>query len=88
MQDCDPSFRAHGAAGRPSTEAADGLAEERDPETYDDTEFYQTLLKEFLEGSGDVAGASNWYSVRPACRLEALHTPPPLLGLRPRFRCR
>jgi hypothetical protein len=47
--------------GRPS-EAADALEEERDPETYDDTEFYQTLLKEFLEGSGD-ASAANWYSV-------------------------
>ena len=49
----------NGGADHP-IEAADG--EERDPETYDDTEFYQTLLKEFLEGSGDAA-AANWYSV-------------------------
>lgn len=33
----------------------------RDPETFDDTEFYQTLLKEYLEKS-DV-GQGNWYSV-------------------------
>lgn len=37
--------------------------EDRDPETFDDTEFYQTLLKEFLEGSADGA-SGNWYSVR------------------------
>jgi len=36
--------------------------EERDPETYDDSEFYQTLLKEFLEEKQDSAGV-NWYTV-------------------------
>lgn len=35
--------------------------EERDPETYDDNEFYQALLKEFLEGKQ--AGGVNWYTV-------------------------
>jgi hypothetical protein len=46
-------------------EAADqGIAagdEIRDPETFDDGEFYQTLLKEFFEGKQE--GGSNWYSV-------------------------
>ncbi|PRW61539.1 AATF isoform X1 [Chlorella sorokiniana] len=37
------------------------LEEERDPETYDDSEFYQTLLREFLEGSAD-AGGANWHT--------------------------
>lgn len=39
------------------------VREDRDPETYDDTDFYQALLKEFLESKGDIGGA-NWYSVR------------------------
>ncbi len=43
---------AHEAA---EAEAAGG-AEERVPESYDDAEFYQQLLKEFLEGSA-AAGA-------------------------------
>ncbi|GAB4815144.1 hypothetical protein N2152v2_002190 [Parachlorella kessleri] len=43
--------------------AADEGGDERDPETFDDTEFYQTLLKEFLEGSGAAAsGSGNWLS--------------------------
>ncbi len=33
----------------------------RDPETFDDGEFYQTLLKEFFEGKQE--GGANWYSV-------------------------
>ncbi|KAI3432718.1 hypothetical protein D9Q98_004261 [Chlorella vulgaris] len=37
-----------------------GVDEERDPETFDDSEFYQTLLREFLEASSDVAAAGNW----------------------------
>ena len=41
--------------------------DERDPETFDDTDFYQTLLKEFLEGSGAAAhGGGNWFSVSGA----------------------
>ena len=35
--------------------------EVRDPETFDDSEFYQTLLKEFFEGKQE--GGANWYSV-------------------------
>ena len=31
-------------------------AEERDPETYDDAELYQQLLKEFLESSAGAGG--------------------------------
>ncbi|KAL4452760.1 hypothetical protein ABPG75_008422 [Micractinium tetrahymenae] len=38
---------------------ANGLEDDRDPETFDDTEFYQTLLREFLEGSD--AGGANWH---------------------------
>ena len=34
----------------------------RDPETYDDGEFYQTLLKEFLEGKQVAGSVANWYS--------------------------
>lgn len=34
--------------------------DERDEETFEDTEFYQTLLKEFLEGS-NAAGGGNWF---------------------------
>lgn len=35
--------------------------DDRDPETYDDNEFYQTLLKEFFEGKQE--SGVNWYSV-------------------------
>ena len=38
---------------------ADG--DDRDPETYDDGDFYQTLLKEFFEGKQDTG--TNWYTV-------------------------
>lgn len=41
--------------GEPSAE------DDRDPDTFDDAEFYQTLLQEFLEGSG-TAGGGNWYT--------------------------
>ncbi|GMH32324.1 hypothetical protein BSKO_00158 [Bryopsis sp. KO-2023] len=30
----------------------EGVTQKRDPETYDDSQFYQQLLKEFLEGKG------------------------------------
>jgi hypothetical protein len=33
-------------------------AQQRDPETFDDGEFYAQLLKEFLEASGDGAAAA------------------------------
>ena len=45
-----------------SLESAQNI--KRDADTFDDSEFYQTLLKEFLEGSGD-AGAASYYRVRP-----------------------
>ena len=49
---------------KPGAPAAYEGDDERDPETFDDTEFYQTLLKEFLEGSGAAAnGGGNWFSV-------------------------
>lgn len=38
-------------------EAEQAALEERDPETFDDGEFYQQMLKEFLEGSGADAAA-------------------------------
>lgn len=41
--------------------APGAVEEERDPETYDDADFYQTLLKEFVEGKQE--GGVNWYSV-------------------------
>lgn len=41
------------------------MEEQRDPETYDDTEFYQNLLREFLDGKqgsiGSVYSVSLWY---------------------------
>ncbi|GIL51371.1 hypothetical protein Vafri_7370 [Volvox africanus] len=46
-----------GAEDPSSTVAAEILEEERDPETYDDGEFYQQLLKEFLD-KGILEGAS------------------------------
>ncbi|GLI61940.1 hypothetical protein VaNZ11_004501 [Volvox africanus] len=46
-----------GTEGPSSTVAAEILEEERDPETYDDGEFYQQLLKEFLD-KGILEGAS------------------------------
>jgi len=36
--------------------AAAARGEERVPELYDDADFYEQLLKEFLEASGDVGG--------------------------------
>ena len=43
------SRRGGAAAGASASEARDVLEEERDGETYDDAEFYQQLLKEFLD---------------------------------------
>lgn len=43
--------------------AAAAGSSDRDPETFDDAEFYQTLLKEFLEGSGAAGGGGNYLSV-------------------------
>ncbi len=58
------------AEAREEGEAGAGGAydgdDERDPETFDDTEFYQTLLKEFLEGS-NASGGGNWLSVSAHC---------------------
>jgi hypothetical protein len=48
-------------AGDQGIHAADEI---RDPETFDDGEFYQTLLKEFFEGKQE--GGANWYSVSNA----------------------
>ena len=56
--------------GEPGGGAAYDGDDERDPETFDDTEFYQTLLKEFLEGSNASAGG-NWLSVSAACCLSS-----------------
>ncbi|KAG2443212.1 hypothetical protein HYH02_009286 [Chlamydomonas schloesseri] len=53
------SSRRGAAAGVSASEARDVLEEERDAETYDDAEFYQQLLKEFLDKGmeGAAAGA-------------------------------
>eukprot|EP00198_Chlamydomonas_reinhardtii_P004533 XP_001693869.1 transcription factor [Chlamydomonas reinhardtii] len=53
------SRRGGAAAGASASEARDVLEEERDGETYDDAEFYQQLLKEFLDKGmeGAAAGA-------------------------------
>jgi hypothetical protein len=59
-----PDAEADAAAAAAAAEGAYEGDDERDPETFDDTEFYQTLLKEFLEGSG-AASDGNWFSVRP-----------------------
>ena len=40
-------------------EPEEAALEERDSETFDDGEFYQQLLKEFLESSGVDAAAVN-----------------------------
>ncbi|KAG2443470.1 hypothetical protein HXX76_001825 [Chlamydomonas incerta] len=55
----DGGSRRGGAAGVSASEARDVLDEERDGETYDDAEFYQQLLKEFLDKGmeGAAAGA-------------------------------
>lgn len=51
----------------PADDSLEGttIAEQRDPETYDDTEFYQNLLREFLDGKqGAIASV---YSVSGHC---------------------
>ena len=44
---CTPATEA----SLPASDGENGNAEKTDPETYDDSEFYQQLLKEFLEAS-------------------------------------
>lgn len=39
-------------ADEPTTASHVAMEEELDPETFDDTDFYQQLLKEFLDSSG------------------------------------
>ncbi|GLC43953.1 hypothetical protein PLESTB_000213500 [Pleodorina starrii] len=58
--DADPAAAAAAAAAvATSSVATDVTEEERDPETYDDSEFYQQLLKEFLDkGLSDGAAAA------------------------------
>ena len=66
---------APGATGGEAAAAEAGGEEGgRDPETLDDSEFYQGLLREFLEG-GSAGGTGGWYTVslppRPAHALPA-----------------
>jgi len=49
-------------------------AEERDPETYDDAELYQQLLKEFLESSAG-AGGRGTHVVLGVRKLLPIHHP-------------
>lgn len=42
------------------------MSDERDPETFDDIEFYSTLLKEFLESNSAPGLALQNHSVRAA----------------------
>lgn len=55
-----PKRRRVDEDGEDAEGATNGLEDERDPETFDDTEFYQTLLREFLEGSD--AGGTSWHT--------------------------
>lgn len=45
-------------------QAAGSKPGDRDPETFDDTDFYSTLLKEFLESTEAPALTSQKYAVR------------------------
>ena len=64
---------------------ADAALEERDAETFDDSEFYQQLLKEFLEGSAvgsgggalaASAGVSDWMQ-NPCRQSQSMLKGPP-----------
>lgn len=46
-----------------------GPSQIRDAETFDDTEFYSTLLKELLESTDSTALASQTYAVRMRSRM-------------------
>lgn len=61
----------HASSFRFESQASEAIEDARDPETYDDAEFYQTLLKEFLEGKNVDSGSTggSWYSSTKRRRL-------------------
>jgi hypothetical protein len=65
------------AAGAGAAGDADAPAEQRVAESYDDAEFYQQLLKEFLEGSAAAGARVQSLSQVPAAGLPLPAPSPP-----------
>jgi hypothetical protein len=76
-QACEREDAGAGAAGAGAAGEADAPAEQRVAESYDDAEFYQQLLKEFLEGSAAAGARVQSLSQVPAADLPLPAPSPP-----------